>query len=154
MGTRTRPSTPDLFPLAPTREAHSRSSEPSGSLPATIDTTPSTNPSRHILPGDLQKAVGHLDDHELLLSAVIAEQKRRGKRLAPKISELRRVEVVRPLTQEKLNAVHAASKAGIMPSGIARQFAISQSERSCIPVMTPAPMVSTLSACATSNLQG
>src|SRR5262249_20241045 len=86
-----RSSTPDLFSLASTREAHSRSSEPSGSLPATLHTTPSANPSRHILPGDLPKAVRHVDDHELdqLLSAVIAEQKRRSKRLAPKISDRR-----------------------------------------------------------------
>ena len=93
MGTRTRSSTPDLFSFAPIHEAHSRCSEPSGSLPATIDTTPSANPSRHILPGNLPKAVRHLDDHELdqLLSAVIAEQKRRCKKLAPKISEPRRV---------------------------------------------------------------
>ena len=127
---RTRPSTPDLFSLAPTREAHSRCSEPSGSLPATIDTNPSPIPSRHVLPGDLPKAVRHLDDHELdqLLSAVIAEQKRRGKKLAPKISEPRRVEVVRPLTQGKLNAVRAAFKAGVTPSRIARQFEISQSD--------------------------
>ena len=103
MSPRARSSTPDLFSLVPTRAAHSRSSEPSGSLPATIDTIPSANPSRHILPSDLPKAVRHLDDHELdqLLAAVIAEQKRRGKRRAPKISEPRRVEVVRPLTQGK-----------------------------------------------------
>jgi len=97
MGTRTRSSTPDLFSLVPTHEAHSRRSEPSESLPAPNDTIPSAIPSRHILPGDLPNAVRHLDDHELdqLLSAVIAEQKRRGKKLAPKISEPQRVEVVR-----------------------------------------------------------
>jgi DNA invertase Pin-like site-specific DNA recombinase len=99
-------------------------------LPATIDTNPSPIPSRHVLPGDLPKAVRHLDDHELdqLLSAVIAEQKRRCKKLAPKISEPRRVEVVRPLTQGKLNTVRAAFKAGVTPSRIARQFGISQSD--------------------------
>ena len=132
MGTRTRSSTPDLFSLAPTREAHSRCSEPSGSLPATIDTNPSPIPSRHILPGDLAKAVRHLDDHELdqLLSAGIAEQKRRSKKLALKISQPRRVRVVAaaPLTQGKLNAVRAAFKAGVTPSRIARQFGISHSD--------------------------
>jgi len=101
-------------------------------LPATIDRTPSAIPSRHILPGDLPKAVRHLDDHELdqLLSAVIAEQERRGKKPALKISEPRRVEVVAaaPLTQGKLNAVRAAFKAGVTPSRIARQFGISQSD--------------------------
>ena len=40
----------------------------------------------------------------------------------------RRVEVVRPLTQGKLNAVRAAFKAGITLSRIARQFGISQSD--------------------------
>ena len=132
MGTRTRSSTPDLFSLAPTCEAHSRCSEPSGSLPATIDTNPSPIPSRHILPGDLPKAVRHLDDHELdqLLSTVIAEQKRRGKKHPAKISRARRVEVVPAvtLTQGKLNAVRAAFKAGVTPSRIARQFGISQSD--------------------------
>jgi hypothetical protein len=132
MGTRTRSSTPDLFSPAPTREAHSRCSEPSGSLPATIDRTPSAIPSRHILPGDLPKAVRHLDDHELdqLLSAVIAEQKRRGKKFATAISQPRYVQVVTaaPLTQGKLNAVRAAFKAGVTPSRIARQFGISRSD--------------------------
>jgi hypothetical protein len=131
MSTRTRSSTPDLFSLAPTREAHSRYSEPSGSLPAIIDTTGAI-PPRHVLPADLPKAVRHLDDHELdqLLSAVIAEQKRRGKKLATQISRTRRVEVVTaaPLTPGKLNAVRAALKAGVTPSRIARQFGISQSD--------------------------
>jgi DNA invertase Pin-like site-specific DNA recombinase len=79
----------------------------------------------------LPNAVRHLDDHELdrLLSAVIAEQKRRGKKLIPKISAPRRVEVVSPgLTQGKLNAVRVAFKAGVTPSRIARQFGISQSD--------------------------
>jgi DNA invertase Pin-like site-specific DNA recombinase len=80
----------------------------------------------------LPDAVRHLDDHELdrLLSAVITEQKRRGKKLSPKIYGPRRVEVVAaaPLTQGKLNAVRAAFKAGVSPSRIARQFGISQSD--------------------------
>jgi hypothetical protein len=131
MSTRARSSTPDLFSLAPTREARSQCPEPSGSLPAIIDTTGAI-PSRHVLPADLPKAIGHLEDHELdeLLSAVIAEQKRRGKKLAAKIPGTRRVDVVAaaPLTQGKLNAVRAAFKAGITPSRIARQFGISRSE--------------------------
>jgi DNA invertase Pin-like site-specific DNA recombinase len=59
-------------------------------------------------------------------SAVIAEQKRRCKKLAPKISQPRRVDVCPPLTHGKLNAVRAAFKAGVTPSRIARQFGISQ----------------------------
>jgi DNA invertase Pin-like site-specific DNA recombinase len=93
---------------------------------------PSAIPPRHVLPADLPKAVRHLDDHELdrLLSAVIAEQKRRGKKLATAISQPRRAQVVTaaPLTQGKLNAVRAAFKAGVTPSRIARQFGISQSD--------------------------
>jgi DNA invertase Pin-like site-specific DNA recombinase len=80
----------------------------------------------------LPKAVRQLDDQELeqLLSVVIAEQKRRGKKLSAEISRKQRVEVVAalPLTQGKLNAIRAAFKAGITPSRIARQFGISQSD--------------------------
>jgi hypothetical protein len=132
MGTRARSSTPDLFSSAPAREAHSRASEPWRSSPATIHTPLSEVPSRHVLPADLPNAVRQLDDQELeqLLSAVIAEQKRRGKKLSTEISRKQRVEVAAavPLTQGKLNAVRAAFKAGVTPSRIARQFGISQSD--------------------------
>jgi DNA invertase Pin-like site-specific DNA recombinase len=124
MGTGARSSSPDLFSSAPAREAHSQSSEPIGS--------PDPVPSRHVLPADLANAVRHLNDQELeqLLSAVIAEQKRRGKKLPTEISRKPRVEVVAaaPLAQGKLNAVRAAFKAGVTPSRIARQFGISQSD--------------------------
>jgi hypothetical protein len=123
MGTRAHSSTPDLFSSAPARKARSQPSEPMGS--------PSTS-SRHILPADLPNAVSHLNDQELdrLLSAVIAEQKRRGKKLSAESSRKKRVEVVAsvPLTQGKLNAVRAAFKAGVTPSRIARQFGISQAD--------------------------
>jgi hypothetical protein len=79
----------------------------------------------------LPNAVRHLNDQELdqLLSAVIAEQKRRGKRSA-EISREKSVDVVAavPLTQGKLNAVRASFKAGVTPSRIARQFGISLSD--------------------------
>jgi hypothetical protein len=124
MGTRARSSTPDLFSSPPARESHSQPSEPIGS--------PSAVSARHILPADLPNAVRHLNDQELdqLLSAVVAEQKRRGKKLSPEISRKKSVDVVTaaPLTQGKLNAVRAAFKAGITPSRIARQFGISQSD--------------------------
>jgi hypothetical protein len=114
---------PDLFSSAPTREAPSRSSESLG--------PPSATPLRHALPVDLPNAVRQLSDQELdqLLSAVTAEQKRRGKKCAP-VSRKQRVEVIAavPLTQGKLNAVRAAFKAGVTPSRIARQFGISQSD--------------------------
>ncbi len=124
MGTRARLRPPDLFSSALAREVHSQPSEPTG--------PPNAAPSRHVLPADLPKAVAHLNDQELdqLLSAIIAEQKRRGKKLAAEMSRKQRIDVVTsvPLTQGKLNAVRAAFKAGIRPSKIARQFGISQSD--------------------------
>jgi hypothetical protein len=119
MGTRARLSTPDLFSSAPAREVHSQPLEPIGS--------PSAVPSRHVLPADLR--IAHLNDKELdrLLSAVIAEQRRRGKKLTA-VSRKQGVEVAAavPLTQGKLNAIRASFKAGVTPSRIARQFGISQ----------------------------
>jgi hypothetical protein len=129
MSTRPRSSTPDLF-SSPT-QARSHSPKLSASSPTIAHPPPSELPSRHVLPADLPNAVRHLDDQELdrLLSAVIAEQKRRGKQLAAEIPRKRRVEVVAArLTQGKLNAVRAAFKAAVSPSRIARQFGISQSE--------------------------
>ena len=120
MGTRAHSSTPDLFSSAPARKARLQPSEPIGS--------PSTY-SRH---ADLANAVRHLSDEELdkLLSAVIAEQKRRGNKSSAVISRKHRVEVAAavPLTQGKLNAVRAAFKVGVTPSRIARQFGISQAD--------------------------
>jgi hypothetical protein len=80
----------------------------------------------------LPMAVAHLNDRELdqLLSAIIAEQKRRVKKLSAEISRKQRVEVVAAatLTQGRLNAIRASFKAGVTPSRIARQFGISQSD--------------------------
>jgi hypothetical protein len=132
MGTRARSSTPDLFSSAPPRGSHSRSPESSGPAPAIVHTPPSAIRSRHVLPADLENAVRHLNDQELdqLLSAVVAEQKRRGKKLLAQNPPARRVEMRTdaPLTQGKLNAVRAAFKAGVTPPRIARQFGISQSD--------------------------
>jgi len=123
MGTRTRSSTPDLFSSRPAREARSQPSESIGSPSAA---------SRHILPADLPNAIRHLNDQELdqLLSAVVAEQNRRGKKRSVEISRKQRVAVVAPmpLTQGTLNVVRAAFKGGVTPSRIARQFGISQSD--------------------------
>ena len=66
-----------------------------------------------------------------MLAAVLAEQKRRGKKLrvSDENSRKGKVEAIAvPLTQGKLNAVRAAFKAGVTPSQIARQFGISQSD--------------------------
>ena len=88
---------------------------------------------RHVLPNDLPNAVRQLEDKELeqLFSAVLAEQKRRGKSRPDTDGTLgsRRIErTTVSLTQGKLNAVRAAFKAGVTPSRIARQFGISQSD--------------------------
>jgi hypothetical protein len=85
------------------------------------------------LPADLPNAIKQLDDQEFdrLLGAILAEQKRRGRKLAASYerSRKKRVEEIDvSLAQGKLNAVRAAFKAGITPSRIARQFGISQSD--------------------------
>jgi len=123
----TRSSTPDLFSTASAPEP---SSPPVKSPSSSVITHTS---SRHVLPADLTNAVKALGDQELdrLLAAVIAEQRRRGRKLpaSDETSRKRKVEVINaPLTQGKLNAVRAALKAGVTPSRIARQFGISQSD--------------------------
>ena len=85
------------------------------------------------MPSNLPAAVKHLTDGELeqLLSAVVAEQKRRGRKpLGPNASARKQqVEAIAPaLTKGKLNAVRAAFTAGVTPSRIARQFGITQSQ--------------------------
>ena len=123
--TRTQPSTLDLFSTASARE-------PSSPLPLGSRTTAAPL-RRYVLPNDLTNAIKQLEDKELdqLFSAVLAEQKRRGKNRPNSDEGLpkRWIEVIAvPLTQGKLNAVRAAFKAGITPSRIARQFGISQSD--------------------------
>src|SRR5262249_44386769 len=123
-----RSSTPDLFSLASSREPSSSSANLPSSSPVITRTS-----SRHVLPADLSNAIKQLGDHELdrLLAAVLAEQKRRGKKLrvSDKNSRKKKVEAIAvPLTQGKLNAVRAAFKAGVTPTRIAREFGISQSD--------------------------
>src|SRR6516164_2349997 len=122
----TRSSRPDLFSLA-----SGRGPSPSSANPPSSSITRTS--SRHVLPADLSNAIKQLGDQELdrLLAAVLAEQKRRGKKLrvSDENSRKRKVEATAaPLTQGKLNAVRAAFKAGVTPSRIARQFGISQSD--------------------------
>jgi len=123
----TRSLTPDLFSTASAREP----SSPSVNSPSSSAITHTS--SRHVLPANLTNAVKKLGDQELdrLLEVVIAEQRRRGRKLpaSDETSRKRKVEVINaPLTQGKLNAVRAAFKAGVTPSRIARQFGISQSD--------------------------
>lgn len=123
---RTRSSTPDLFaPAWAGLDPSTKQPPPSSAA------TAMTISSRHVLPNDLSGAIKHLGDSELdrLLAAVIAEQKRRGKKLpvSHEGSLKQRMDAVPVLlTQGKLNAVRAAFKAGVTPSRIARQFGISQ----------------------------
>ena len=115
---RTRSMTPDLF------------SQVGETPPATLPTSRTGSPtSRHVLPKDLPKAIRQLENRELdeLLSAVLAEQKRRKLPTAEKLIRKRQVEEV-PLTTGKVNAVRAAFSAGVTPSRIARQFGLSQSQ--------------------------
>jgi hypothetical protein len=88
---------------------------------------------RHVLPSDLSTALTLLYDQELerLQAAVLAEQRRRGRRPAESVElwDKRRIEAVTVhLTPGKLNAVRAAFKAGVKPSQIARQFGLSQAD--------------------------
>jgi hypothetical protein len=138
---RTEQATLDLFSTA------ASFGEPSPPPPARQ--VSSAQKRRHVLPKDLPNAVKHLDDRELdlLITASLQEAKRRGrllpsvqantpdqsvrKRSSPtdKSSHRRQVEVAMvSLTRGQVNAVHAAFKAGIKPSVIARQFGISQSD--------------------------
>ena len=117
------------------------------------DKTPIPSPPKTILPKDLTKAIGYLDDQALdrLLGAAIEEVKRRGrlplgfeassanatsgsaepsaKPGTPAGSPSRRRQgqiVSPPLTRGQINAVRATFKAGIIPPRIARQFGLTQ----------------------------
>ena len=122
----TRSSTPDLFSLA-----SKTATNPSST--SIVDAAAPTSKSRHVLPSNLPHAIKQLGDNELdrLLSAVISEQKRRGKKLPVSHQSSRKRQtgsLAVPLAQGKRNAVRAAFKAGVAPSRIARQFGISQSD--------------------------
>lgn len=127
----TRSSTPDLFSLPSNQSTTATSANPTSTLVDKPAVPAST--SRYALPTNLPHALKQLADNDLdrLLSAVIAEQNRRGKKVAVSDESSRKRQVKSldvPLTQGKLNAVRAAFKAGVTPSRIARQFGISQSD--------------------------
>ena len=117
---RTRSTTPDLFSTASAR------------VPSPSANSPSSTPS-YALPKNLPDAISYLDGDQLdrLLAAVLAEQRRRGKKI-PVSDNSPRKSLVKvdapPLPQGKLNAIRAAFKAGFTPSRIARQFRISESD--------------------------
>jgi hypothetical protein len=125
-----RPSTPDLFSPMSAREPSS-----STNLPSSPEIAHSAASSRrHVLPSDLPTAIKQLEDLELdqLLSAVLAEQKRRGKKQFVSGKGQQREHKVDAsllaLTGGRINAVRSAFKAGVTPSRIARQFGLSLSD--------------------------
>jgi hypothetical protein len=127
-GGRIKSAIPDLFSTAARREHAS----PLVKSPTSTADSSAAPTSRHVLPSDLPAAIKHLNDQELeqLLTAVTAEQQRRGKKQpAPEKTVSKRMEVpALTLTIGKLNAVRAAFKAGVTPAKIAKQFGISQSD--------------------------
>jgi len=130
---RTGSTTPDLFSPTSVKEPSSPSANATSPTNAITSSPKANSLQRHILPSDLTTAIKQLEDGELdrLLSAVLAEQKRRGRKnpVSDERSRKRRVEAVTvSLKPGKLNAVRAAFKAGLTPSRIARQFGISQSD--------------------------
>lgn len=102
-----------------------------GSSPPTKKVLPAQE-RRHVLPKDLPNALKHLNDEELdrLLTAAVAEAKRRGRSLPSARPSLtrQRGEGTVSLTRGQLNAVRAAFKAGVRPAQIARQFGLSHSD--------------------------
>jgi hypothetical protein len=137
---RTEPATPDLF----STHMLQNGSPPTRRAPAT-EAAADTASQRHVLPRDLPNAVKYLTDTELdlLITASVEEAKRRG-RLPPSVQpnptdepvpkqsssrDKRHTEFAKvSLTRGQVSAVRAATKAGIKPSQIARQFGISQSD--------------------------
>jgi hypothetical protein len=130
---RTQQATPDLFSTAPVAETSPLATKP----------VASAEPERrHILPKDLPNAIKHLTDQELdsLIAASLEEAKRRGRapagiqtkesvaKRSSGTDDTRQGELAVSLTRGQINAVRAAFKAGIKPSLIARQFAISQAD--------------------------
>ena len=116
MGTvRDRSSAPDLF--APTSAR--RPSAPSAKVSLNSPGPAAHSSPRHVLPADLPKAITRLSDQELdqLLTAVLAEQKRRRRKLSVS-NERKQLDNIAPipLTIGQVNAVRAAFKAGITPS--------------------------------------
>ena len=129
---RSADTAPDMFSVPPSPKAPG----PSAVVQAAgAEDDPASQP-RHVLPKDLASALKRLDNGEIdaLLSAVITEAAHRGRlptrQLEAKAAAQRTAveEVASGLTKGRLNAVHAAFKAGVKPSASARQFGISQSD--------------------------
>lgn len=123
----------DLFSEQQLPDTSSSPASETKSSPLRTDQTSAASSQSYALPENLPSALGYLDDDQLdrLLAAVLAEQRRRGKKVSVSDKSPRKalVKVVaHPLPQGKLNAIRAAFKAGFTPSRIARQFRISKSD--------------------------
>jgi hypothetical protein len=122
---------PDLF--LEQQSPDTSSSPAAKSSPLRTNQTAAASSQLYALPKNLSSALGYLDDDQLdrLLAAVVAEQRRRGKKVPVSDKSPRKAlvkMVAPPLPQGKLNAIRAAFKAGFTPSRIARQFRISKSD--------------------------
>ena len=135
-----KPATSDLFSTHMVQDG-----SPPTTRASAKDAPADTATQRHVLPRDLPNAVKYLTDTELdlLITTSVQEAKRRG-RLPPSAQpnptdepvakqsssrDRQQAEVAKvSLTRGQVNAVRAATKAGIKPSQIARQFGISQSD--------------------------
>jgi DNA-binding NarL/FixJ family response regulator len=138
---RTGPATPDLFSTNLVQDGSAPTRRVSAAEAAT-----DTAAKRHVLPKDLPNAVKYLPGTELdlLITTSVQEARRRGRLLPTSVwstakdasvqkqspsRDKRQAEVAKSsLTRGQVNAVRAATKAGIKPSQIARQFGISQSD--------------------------
>lgn len=118
----------DLFSEQQSPDTSSSPASETKSSPLRTDQTSAASSQSYALPENLPSALGYLDDDQLdrLLAAVLAEQRRRGKKVS--VSKALVKVVAPPLPQGKLNAIRAAFKAGFTPSRIARQFRISKSD--------------------------
>ena len=128
---RIRPPGVDLFSSASLRDAPSPGTKPPRQAPSNKEAAASS--PQYLLPKDLSSGIRQLTDQEFdrLLAAVLAEQKRRGKKLPLPRNASRKPPVQEfgpPLAPAKVNAVRAAFKAGVSPSRIARQFGISHAD--------------------------
>ena len=120
----------DLFSEQQSPDTCSSPASEAKSSPLRTDQTAAASSQSYALPKNLSSALGYLDDDQLdrLLAAVVAEQRRRGKKVPASDKSPRQALVAPPLPQGKLNAIRAAFKAGFTPSRIARQFRISQAD--------------------------
>jgi len=134
LGNRNNPSIKaDLFSVQQSPDISSSPASEARSSPLRTDQTAAASSQSYSLPKNLSSALRYLDDDQLdrLLAGVLAEQRQRGKKIPISDKSPRKALVkvdAPPLPQGKLNAIHAAFKAGFTPSRIARQFRISQSD--------------------------